>query len=35
MESRRTTPTAPTAAAVVSDAMPAPTITPCFQSRAS
>src|SRR5579863_6484838 len=33
--SRRVTPTAPVAAAVVSEAMVAPTNTPCCQSRAS
>src|SRR5262249_12293686 len=33
--SRRTTPTAPVAAAVVSEATEAPTKTPCFQSKAS
>ena len=35
MGSRRTTPTAPVAAAVVSEATEAPTRTPCCQSRAS
>src|SRR5579859_3019864 len=35
MGSRRVTPTAPVAAAVVSDAIVAPTKTPCCQSRAS
>jgi hypothetical protein len=33
--SRRTTPTAPTAAAVVSEERVAPTKTPWFQSRVS
>ena len=35
IESRRTTPTAPVAAAVVSEAIEAPTSTPWVQSRAS
>src|SRR3954464_6409738 len=35
MGSRRTTPTAPVAAAVVSEATDAPTSTPCCQLRAS
>src|ERR1700728_63465 len=35
MGSRRTTPTLPVAAAVVSEATDAPTSTPCDQSRAS